>query len=101
MLKQRVITAIILFALFLAALFGLPALGWQALVLVVVWHGAVEWARLSGLNGRASTGYWLLTVAMMGGMTWLDGRVTVEQQAALHLACYIPAVLFWVFVVPA
>ena len=101
MLKQRVITAIILFALFLAALFGLPALGWQALVLVVVWQGAVEWARLSGLSGRASTVYWLLTLAMMGGMLWLDNRVTVEQQTALHLAWYIPAVLFWVFAVPA
>lgn len=57
MLKQRVITAIILFALFLAALFGLPVMGWQALVLVVMWQGAVEWARLSGLSGRAALAY--------------------------------------------
>jgi len=42
MLKQRVITAIILFALFLAAVFGLPALGWQMLVLV--WYGRAQWS---------------------------------------------------------
>ncbi len=101
MLKQRIITAIILFALFLAALFGLPALGWQALVLVVMWQGAVEWARLSGLSGRAGTGYWLLTLAMMGGILWFDNSFAVAQQTVLHLALYIPAVLFWVFAVPA
>lgn len=101
MLKQRIITASILFALFLAALFGLPALGWQVLVLVVVWQGATEWARLSGMNGQGATIYWLLTLAMMIGMLWFDNSVALRQQALLHFAWYILAVLFWVFVVPA
>jgi phosphatidate cytidylyltransferase len=101
MLKQRVITAIILFALFLGALFGLPSVGWQALVLVVVWQGAVEWARLSGLAGRAATLYWLMTLALMAGMLWFDNSFALQQQTMLHLVWYILAVLFWVFVVPA
>jgi phosphatidate cytidylyltransferase len=101
MLKQRVITAIILFALFLAALFGLPPLGWQLLVLVVVWQGAVEWARLSGLSGRAASAYWLLTLALMAGMVWFDNSFTLQQQSMLHLLWYLLAVLLWVFVVPA
>src|SRR5512142_1547261 len=101
MLKQRVITAIILFALFLAALFGLPTIGWQALVLVVVWQGAVEWARLSGLNGRAATAYWMLSLALMAGTVLLDYALAQDLQTTLHLAWYILAVLLWVFVVPA
>lgn len=101
MLKQRVITAVILFALFLAALFGLPAAGWQALVLAVVWQGAVEWARLSGLKGRTATGYWALTLALMAGMLWFDNSVALEQQTLLHLVWYVMAVLLWVLVVPA
>jgi phosphatidate cytidylyltransferase len=100
MLKQRVITASILFVLFLAALFGLPALGWQVLVLAVVWQGAVEWARLSGLNGRAATVYWLLALAMMAGMVWFDRNVAIELQTWLHMLWYVLAVLLWVFVVP-
>ncbi len=100
MLKQRIITASILFALFLAALFGLPVLGWQALVLLVVWQGATEWARLSGMSGQNATIYWLLTLAMMIGMMWFDNSVALQQQALLHLAWYALAVLFWVFVVP-
>jgi phosphatidate cytidylyltransferase len=101
MLKQRVITAIILFALFLSALFGLPPVGWQAVVLVVVWQGAVEWARLSGLSGRAATAYWFVTLALMAGMLWFDNSFALEQQTTLHLLWYMLAVLFWVFVVPA
>ena len=46
MLKQRVITALVLVTLFLAALFALPALGWSLLVLGVVVLGAWEWGRL-------------------------------------------------------
>ncbi|HEY5994615.1 MAG TPA: phosphatidate cytidylyltransferase [Gallionellaceae bacterium] len=101
MLKQRIITASILFVLFLAALFGLPTWGWQAVVLAVMWQGAVEWAKLSGLGGRAATTYWSLTLAMMAGMVWFDASFAVEQQTWLHLAWYIPAVLLWIFVVPA
>lgn len=101
MLKQRVITAIILFALFLTALFGLPGAGWKALVLVVVWQGAVEWAKLSGLSGRAAMGYWALTLAVMGGILWLDYSLALEQQTLSHLVWYGMAVLLWVLIVPA
>lgn len=101
MLKQRIITASILFVVFLAALFGLPSTGWQAVVLVVMWQGAVEWSRLSGLKTRAATAYALATLAMMAGTLWLDASVAAEQQTWLHLAWYIPAVLLWIFVVPA
>jgi phosphatidate cytidylyltransferase len=101
MLKQRVITAIILFVLFLAALFGLPTAGWQALVLVVMWQGAVEWSRLSGLSGRAAIAYCVLTLALMAGTVLLDNSITLEQQTLLHLVWYVLAVLFWVLLVPA
>ncbi len=48
MLKQRVITALILAAIFLAALFGLPAGYFSFFIGVVVLIGAWEWANLSG-----------------------------------------------------
>ena len=101
MLKQRVITAIILFALFLAALFGLPPVGWQALVLVMVWQGAVEWSRLSGLKGRAASSYWMLTLGLMASLIGFDHVFALQQQIGLHVVWYVLAVLLWVFVVPA
>lgn len=101
MLKQRIITASILFVLFLAALFGLPALGWQAVVLAMVGQGAIEWARLSGLDGRSSTRYWLGTLLLMAVLIGLDHVLVAEAKTLLHLGCYMIAVLLWVFVVPA
>jgi len=48
MLKQRVITALVLAAIFLAALFGLPAGYFSFFIGAVVLIGAWEWANLSG-----------------------------------------------------
>ncbi len=48
MLKQRVITAVILLVLFLLALFFLPDAGWAVLVIVMVSQGASEWSDWPG-----------------------------------------------------
>lgn len=50
MLKQRVITAVILTIIFLAALFGLPAGYFSFFIGAVVLIGAWEWANLSGFG---------------------------------------------------
>lgn len=50
MLKQRVITAFFLAAIFLVALFGLPAGYFSFFIGVVVLIGAWEWANLSGYS---------------------------------------------------
>lgn len=101
MLKQRVITATILFAALLAAVFALPALGWTALVGAMIWQGAVEWARLSKMEGRAATIYCAASLLMMLGIFWLDGELAAGHVLLLHLFCYAIAVVLWVFVVPA
>ncbi|MET0355957.1 MAG: phosphatidate cytidylyltransferase, partial [Cellvibrio sp.] len=50
MLKQRVITAIILTIVFLSALFGLSAAYFSIFIGLVVLIGAWEWANLSSLG---------------------------------------------------
>jgi phosphatidate cytidylyltransferase len=50
MLKQRVITALILVAIFLLALFGLPAGYFSFFIGAVLLIGAWEWANLSGFS---------------------------------------------------
>ena len=47
MLKTRVITAIVLAAIFICAIFYLPPLFWNLLVLKVVCLGAWEWSDLA------------------------------------------------------
>ena len=100
MLKTRVITAIILLALFLAALFLLPALGWAALIVVMVMQGTVEWAHLAKLSGKAANVYWWLTLALMLGLVWFDAYHSSGQQALLHLSIYAVSALLWLIIVP-
>lgn len=56
MLKQRVITALVLLALLLPALFAPVSWPFLALTLVLITAGAWEWGRLNGLT---SAGQWL------------------------------------------
>lgn len=63
MLKQRVITAIILTAIFLAALFGLSAQHFPWFVGVIVVIGAWEWAGLASLDALWQRAIYALSVA--------------------------------------
>lgn len=66
MLKQRVITGIILAISFFAALFALPTLGFIALMAVVLAYAAWEWSHLAGLNSAAGRGSYMFSVVGIG-----------------------------------
>jgi phosphatidate cytidylyltransferase len=100
MLKTRIVTAILLLAIFLAALFGLPGWGWVGLVVVMVMQGTAEWARLAKLQGNSARIYWWLTLAVMLGIVWFDANHIPSQQIFPHLLVYAVSALLWVFVVP-
>ena len=101
MLKSRVITAVILLALLLAALFTLPPFAWAALIVAMVIQGTAEWSRLSGLVGRQANIYRGLTLLLMLGLLWADAGAAEAQQVYLHLAVYAASALLWLFIVPA
>lgn len=100
MLKSRVITAAILLALLLAALFALPPAVWAALIVAMVMQGTVEWSRLSGLSGGKANAYWGLTLLLMLGLLLADAGTTETQRLYLHLAVYAVSALLWLIIVP-
>lgn len=100
MLKQRVITAIILLLLFLSALFMLPTPGWIVLVIVMVMQGASEWTHLAKFSARAANVFWWLTMILLGGIVWFDAGHTLAQHASLHVFVYVMSVLLWLLIVP-
>jgi phosphatidate cytidylyltransferase len=99
MLKSRVITASVMLALLLAALFGLPATGWVTLVIMLVLQASLEWARLSKMAGRSVTVYWVATLLFMLSLLWMDA--SPEGAEFAHLIIYSLAALLWIIVVPA
>ena len=100
MLKSRVITAAILLALLLTALFALPPAVWAALIVAMVMQGTVEWSRLSGLSGGKANAYWGLTLLLMLALLWADAGTTEAQRLYLHLAVYAVSALLWLVIVP-
>lgn len=92
MLKQRVITALVLLAILLPALAAASAWPFAVLSLIFVGAAGWEWARLNGLPGLGALGLGGLVAAggvwaLSSGWAWrLDGRI----------ALWLPAMLVWV-----
>ncbi|MDO8464321.1 MAG: phosphatidate cytidylyltransferase [Gallionella sp.] len=97
MLRSRVITAIVLLVLLLAALFALPPAAWAVLIVVMVMQGTVEWSRLSGLSGVKANIYWGLTLLLMLVLLWMNAGT---QHAYTHLLIYAASALLWLIIVP-
>jgi phosphatidate cytidylyltransferase len=72
MLKQRVITAVLLLAILLPALFNSSPLPFCALALVLISAGGWEWGRLNGCGPKLS---WLLGLLCLaaGLLSWQAG----------------------------
>ena len=79
MLKQRVITALVLLAILLPALFYPSATPFAVVVLVLMAAGAWEWGRLSGLGQAGSVAVGVVCVALCAAswaLGWLDRPLT-------------------------
>jgi phosphatidate cytidylyltransferase len=100
MLRQRIITAAVLAALFLAALFGLPAVGWTALAGVVLGAAAWEWCGFARGGRTARIAYAAATAALglaaAGGL----GLATGRAGALALVPIYGVALGFWVVGAP-
>jgi phosphatidate cytidylyltransferase len=102
MLGTRILTAVILVPVVLAALFLLSPLGWGAVSLVVIGIAATEWANLAAYGRGArilfvaatmiAGALLLVPLASAGGGRWTDATVVAS--------CGV-ATLFWLVVAPA
>ena len=68
MLKQRIITAIILAPLAILAILFLPVEQFKIAVAGVVALGAYEWAKMSGINGRVSKATFMALILLICGV---------------------------------
>ncbi len=100
MLKTRVITALVLLVLFLAALFWLPPRAWTVFAGVLVIPAAWEWARLIKLGRIACGLYVVLVVAAFVSLFGLTQGNTPTGPSGAQTTAYLGASLFWIAVVP-
>lgn len=101
MLRQRVVTAVVLLAGLLGALFLLPQLAWLALVALVCGAAAWEWAGLNAMDGwrkpvfAGLTGLLCLLLGLLAGL----GSDSAGTAGALF-AIYLASATFWIVLVP-
>lgn len=101
MLKQRIVTAIVLAAAVLVVVFLLPQPATVLALAILTLAGAWEWAAFAGIdNAVGRTGYVTTVAAVMGLVWWLTTAVFgLEPLLWLSLAWWIIA-LFWVTFFP-
>lgn len=84
MLKQRVLTALLLLPLVMAFIFALPPQWFPVLLAVVLLAGSWEYKRLAGLSGQAS-GYLLVFIQLIILTLLYKYRVQWDNSALLIL----------------
>ena len=105
MLKTRVVTALVLLVVFLAALFWLPQRAWAVFAGFLVVPAAWEWGKLIMLSRAACGLYGLIVAGVCAVLFGLEqaafpaGAVAL-QDGGLQTAVYLGASLFWMVVVP-
>lgn len=101
MLKTRILTAVLILPLFLAALLYLPAILWGALLLVLTVIGAQEWCKLAKFSVKNTTLYLILTTLLGGELLFLlSEAVVVDPYSTSFITIYGLSFIFWILGVP-
>ncbi|HVN34552.1 MAG TPA: phosphatidate cytidylyltransferase [Casimicrobiaceae bacterium] len=100
MLGARILTAVILVPLVLAALFLLAPVGWGTVSLAVVGIAASEWASLAGYARGAQTLFVAATIAIGAAVLALLATGNEARWADVVLLACSTATAFWVIVAP-
>lgn len=108
MLVQRILTAIVLATIVIAAIFTLPILWFYLFIAIIILLAAWEWSELIGIHKiLAKIGFLLLLIMPMLAVTFftqilevlsivLDNQQIKKQSGALEWLVIAP-VVFWVF----
>jgi len=95
MLKQRVITALLLLPLVMAAIFAAPASWFLILLAIILLGGSWEYRRLAGLSDHPG-GYLMVIVqaGILAGLFWCSDQWTAGIWVYLPMACIAWLLLF-------
>ena len=92
MLRERVITALILAALVLLVIFWLPHMATMAALALLVIGAAWEWSAFPGFTQHSARVVYVAVVAACVAATWWFGVEREEIDRLIHAA-----LLWWVF----
>lgn len=100
MLFERVLTAILMLAVLLGALFFLPPLGWGLFSLLLLFVGVREWAGLAPIPGRTRYAFAVVAAVIGAGIAWHSGLLEGRVDPAGLPFLFGAASLFWTIGAP-
>lgn len=104
MLKQRVITAVIMVAVFLSVLFVAPPVAFSVFITLVVAAAAWEWGNLCNLTTAVTKALFVVSVLLLGGVVWWAIKTVAgfnAQTVLLVSGIWWGVALLWVQGYPA
>ena len=100
MLKTRIITAIVLIAAFIPALFKLPDVYWAGLMLIITLLALREWAQMVGLSNKQIYVYLIISLTIGLTVIWRLQQNNLHHFFYQSLVIFAVIVCFWVVIVP-
>ncbi len=101
MLRTRILTAVIMLFLFLAALFYLSAIFWMVLLLALTVAGSWEWSQLAKFPTTYSIVYLVITAILGGELLFiLSEEVLAAPYTTSFLWFYVVSLAFWTLGAP-
>lgn len=94
MLKQRIITALIMAPIAIAGIFLLPIAGFAVFVGLVLAIGAWEWANLAGFSGPWRYLYAVISALLMLGVYFLPASLSLMVGLAWWLLAFVLVVKY-------
>lgn len=101
MLRTRILTALVVLPLFLAALFWFPNWAWDVFTLAIVLVACHEWTQFCGFSQRQGTVFRIVTVvlALALAVLYLHTRLPLLMERVAQVL-FLLAAIFWLLVVP-
>jgi phosphatidate cytidylyltransferase len=101
MLKQRILTSIVLLIVLLACAFTLPSTAWQLLLCVPITLAADEWARLAAYGKRVRIAFIAsLLASCLAIIVALASNSVTGAVALFSRLLFCAALVFWTIVIP-
>jgi phosphatidate cytidylyltransferase len=100
MLKQRILTSIVLLIVLLACAFTLPSTAWQLLLCVPIALAADEWARLAHYGKRLRIAFIAILLASCVAIIVALASDSAAPVAAFSRLLFLAALVFWTILIP-
>lgn len=98
---KRIVTALVLLSIFLAALFYLPSIFWSMLLLGLTVTAAREWCRLGSFSTNQTIFYLIATTLLAGELLFQIGEaVTIDTSSRSFAWLYGASAGFWLVFAP-